>query len=190
MKRIFIVLFATILISSSWTYHAKAAEEYRISPGDVLIISVWGYEELQAKELLVRDDGKIAFPLAGGDTSCWFIARELMQDIAHALHGYINNPQVTVNIFKYHTTRIYVVGEVARPGLYELEKQHNLMDAITVAGSYTKDAAKKKVFIISQGNTSNQVEVNLLQLLRKGDMTQNVSLKDGDVVYRAEQQPH
>ena len=99
---------------------------------------------------------------------------------------YINNPQVTVNILKYHTTRIYVLGEVNRPGVYEFEKQHNVIDAITAAAGYTKEAAKKKVFIISQGATEKPREINLLNLLKKGDMTQNVSLQDGDVVYLAD----
>lgn len=188
MKRILIVLFASFFILNTGINIAKADEEYRLSPHDVLAISVWGVADLKVEGLEVRDDGKIAFPLVGEMQVAGLSPGEVTQGIEQALNGYINNPKVTVNILKYHTTRIYVVGEVAKPGLYELQKQHHLMDAITAAGSYTKDAAKKKVFIISQGSTSTPVEANLLQLLKKGDMTQNVNLKDGDVVYLADNQ--
>ena len=183
MKRILIVLFASLFILNSGIDIAQAGEEYRLCPRDVLAISVWGVEDLKIEGLEVREDGKITFPLVGEIQVAGLLPRELMQAIATALDGYVNNPKVSVNILKYHTTRIYVVGEVVRPGLYDLEKQHNLMDAIAVAGSYTKDAYKKKVFVISQSGTSTPVEANLVQLLKKGDMTQNVSLKDGDVVY-------
>lgn len=183
MKRILIVFFVSFFILNVGIDIAKAGEEYRLSSGDVLGISVWGVPELKLEGMAVREDGKIAFPLVGEIQVVGLLPGELMQVIANGLHGYVNNPNVTVNILKYHTTRIYVVGEVARPGLYDLEKQHHLMDAVTIAGGYTKDAAKKKVMIISQGGISNPVHVNLLELLKKGDMSQNISLKDGDIVY-------
>jgi len=186
MKRRLIVCMVSFLILQFGMQSAKANEEYRLAPRDVLAIHVWGFEDLDLKEMAVRDDGKIAFPLAGELQVAGRLPGEVMENIAQALQGYINQPKVTVNILKYHTTRIYVVGEVAKPGLYELEKQHNLMDAISVAGGYTKDTAKKKVFIISEGSTSAPVEANLLALLKKGDMSQNVRLKDGDVVYLAD----
>lgn len=186
MKKIFIVLFVVFFTLQAGIDIAQASEkEYQLKPGDVLSISVWGFEELQVRELIVRDDGKISFPLVGEMKVAGLLPGEVTQGIGQALDGYISEPKVTVNIVKYHTTRIYVMGEVARPGLYNLEKQHNLMDAISIAGGYTKETAKKKVFIISQGGNV-PVEANLLQLLQKGDMTQNIPLKDGDVVYLAD----
>lgn len=183
MKKSFIVLFAMFFILGFWTDTGRASEEYHLSPHDVINISVWGIDDLKVEGLEIREDGKIVFPVVGEMQVAGLSPREVMEAISKSLDGYVNNPSVTVNIFKYHTTRIYVVGEVARPGVYELEKQHHLMDAIAVAGGYTKDAAKKKVMIISQGGVKTPLEVNLLQLLKKGDMTQNVSLKDGDIVY-------
>lgn len=183
MKRVLIVLFVSLFIWNSPIDNVEASEDYHLCPRDVLAISVWGIDELNITELTIRDDGKIAFPLAGEILVAGLSPGELMQVIMKALDGYINNPKVTVNVIRYHTTRIYVMGEVTRPGLYELEKQHNLLDAIAIAGGYTKDTAKRKVFVLSQGGNTAPIQVNLLQLLEKGDMTQNVSLKNGDVVY-------
>lgn len=176
-KVLLLVLMAMSLQNTS------GAEDYRLGPRDVLAISVWGYEDLQVKDLSVRDDGKIAFPLAGELQVNGLSPAELSQKITLALQGYVNNPQVTVNVIKFRTSRVYVLGEINHPGVYEIEKQHRLLDAIGIAGGYTKDAAKKKVFIIRKDSVDKPLEANLLSLLKKGDMTQNYVLGDGDVVY-------
>lgn len=176
------------------------ASEYRICPGDVLAIDVWGFPEFHAKDatvgggqeattagmITVRPDGQIAFPLVGEVMAAGASPAELTFALTKALREYIKDPKVTVNITKYHTTRVYVLGEVIRPGLYEIEKQHYLLDAIGLAGGYSKNAAKKNIFIIHKDNTGEPVKVNLLSLLKKGDMSQNYLLADGDVVYLTE----
>jgi polysaccharide export outer membrane protein len=172
-----------IVFAVSMSVNVAWAEEYRLGPGDVLTFGVWGYEDLQVKELVIRPDGKVAFPIVGEinalGTSTGQLAELLTVDLSH----YIKDPKVTLNIVKFRTTRVYVLGEVVKPGLYELEKQHNLLDALGVAGSYTRNAAKKKVYIIRKDQTSTPVKVNLMNIWEKGDMTQNYALDDGDVVY-------
>ncbi|MPN03009.1 hypothetical protein SDC9_150232 [bioreactor metagenome] len=104
-------------------------------------------------------------------------------NLTGGLSNYVKNPKVTANVFKFRTTRVYVLGEVPKPGLYELDKRHNLLDAISAAGGYTKEAAKKKVHIIRHNQTDKPIQANLLNLLQRGDMTQNYALREGDVVY-------
>jgi len=160
-----------------------AAADYRLGAGDVLNVGVWGKEDLQAKELVVKPDGKISFPLVGEVQAAGVTTGELTGTMTTAISEYVKNPQVTINVSKFHTTRVYVLGMVAKPGLYELEKQHNLLDAIGMAGSYTKEAAKKKVVIIRKDQQGDPIKVNLMNIWEKGDMTQNYALEDGDVVY-------
>ena len=162
------------------------AENYLLGAGDVLTVGVWGLEDLQVKELVVRPDGKIAFPLVGEVQAAGVSTEELTGILTTGLSEYVKNPKVTVNVFKYHTTRVYVLGMVNKPGLYELEKQHNLLDAIGAAGSYTKEAAKKRVVVIRKDQTMKPIKVNLMNIWEKGDMTQNIALGDGDVVYLAD----
>lgn len=159
------------------------SQDYVLSPGDVLSITIYGHEELQVKGLTVGTNGKIAFPLLGEVDAVGLSLVQLTEKITVSLSEYVQNPIALVNIEKYRTTRVYVLGEVPKPGLYELEKQHNLLDAIGMAGGYTKSAAKKKVFIIHKDKPEQPVKVNLLNLLERADMTQNVALSDGDVVY-------
>jgi polysaccharide export outer membrane protein len=64
-----------------------------------------------------------------------------------------------------------------------LERSHRLLDAIGAANGYTKDAAKRKVFIIRKESVDKPLQVDLLRLLKNGDTTQNYVLNDGDTVY-------
>jgi polysaccharide export outer membrane protein len=160
------------------------AADYRLVSGDLLDIGVYGYEELQVKGLMIRPDGKIAFPLAGEMKADGLTTMDLSANLTAALAEYVSHPQVTINIVKYHTVRVYVLGEVARPGMYEIEKQHNLLDALSIAGGCTPYAAKKSTYLVRK-TTGQFVQVNLENLLKKGDLTQNYELADGDVVYLA-----
>lgn len=180
MKRAVSLVVALLIMLSAG--NSTWAEEYRLGPGDVLAISVWGFEELQVKDIAIRPDGKIAFPIVGEVQASGLSPSELTEALRVGINSQINDPKVAVNITKFRTTRIYVLGEVVRPGMYEIEKQHNLLDAIGIAGGYTKDAAKKKVFILGKDQSNQPQEANLLKLLQRGDMTQNYVLHDGDTV--------
>lgn len=180
-KAIRIFVFTCILLVMA--YSSVMAEEYRFAPGDVLSIGVYGYEELQIKELVIRPDGRLAFPLVGECEAKGRTVAELTKILTERLSEYVKDPHVTVNVDKFHTTRIYVLGEVIKPGMYEIEKQHNLLDAISVAGGFTQKAAKKKVFVLKQGQPDHPVVINLLSLLQRADMSQNIALADGDVVF-------
>jgi polysaccharide export outer membrane protein len=177
MMLILAIFIVNTAVSVAW------AEEYRLGPGDVLTIGVWGYEDLQVKEVAVRPDGKLAFPLVGEVQAAGISTGQLTDVLTKGLSDYVKDPKVSINIFKLRTTRVYVLGEVAKPGMYELEKQHNLLDALGAAGSYTQNAAKRKVYIIHKDQTSSPIKVNLMNIWEKGDMSQNHALTDGDVVY-------
>lgn len=171
-------LFLTLLIC----YPALAAEDYELTAGDCLNISVFGYPELQVQQLEIRTDGKISFPLVGEVQAAGMTTAKLGADITHAIAEYVKNPQVTVNVAKFHTIRVYVLGEVVRPGLYEINKQHNLLDAVSLAGGYTTNTNKKSVYVVQKA-TGQCLQVDLDNLLKKGDLSQNYALGDGDVVY-------
>lgn len=183
MKRNVSVSLILLLMLS--IVHIAWAEEYRLGPGDSLTISVLGFEELKVADLVIRKDGKISYPLMGEIQVSGLSIGELTNIITTGITHYTNDPKVTVNVARFRTTRVYVLGEVAKPGMYELEKQHALLDAIGAAGGYTKDALKKKIFIILKDKQSKPIEINFVKLLKQGDMTQNYLLNDGDVVYLA-----
>lgn len=186
MKRF--MLFLLLLAGQLMMGMASATADngkYHMTAGDFISISVLGHEDMQVKEVEIRPDGVIAMPLTGEMKAAGLSPGELTLKITEALSRYVKNPVVTINILRYHATRIYVLGEVNKPGLYEIGRQHNVLDALGAAGGYTKYAAKKNVFLLRKGATRSEdmVKVNVLSMLTKGDMTQNYELNDGDVLF-------
>ncbi|HYH03939.1 MAG TPA: polysaccharide biosynthesis/export family protein [Bacillota bacterium] len=185
MKKIVILGFSVLLMVAFVVVGLAVEPDYRLGPGDVLEISVWGYEELRNPQLVIRPDGKIGFPLIEEVEAAGLTPAELNNKLTTALAKYIIDPKVTVNVIKFRKTRVYVLGEVYRPGLCEIENEHNLLDAIGVAGGFTKAADKKKVYLVRKGQTEQYTIVNLEKLIKKGDLSQNFQLSEGDVVFLA-----
>ena len=182
MKKTFITYALILSFLSSILLPTVQAADYQLDYGDVLNISVWGFDELQVKDLPISPDGKLSFPLVGEVAVKNLSTSQLTAKLTTSLSQYVKNPIVTVNLMKVRTTRVYVLGEVPKPGMFELTKDHTLLDAIGMSG-YTAYAAKKKVSIIRRGETGSSLTVNLNALLTKGDFSQNVVLNEGDVVY-------
>lgn len=163
--------------------------EYLMRSGDQLQIVVYGHEDLSTRPgvsytpYVVRPDGKLAMPLIG-DVNCQNrTVPEVTQEITNRLAEYIIDPQVTINITKLGTTRVYVLGEVRQQGLYELEKSHNLIDAVAKAGGFTQKSAKRKVYVVRKGMEDFVTQVDMKDLLQKGFQKGNIELQEGDAVY-------
>ncbi len=169
---------------------SAAADAYVLRPGDILAITVLGYDEFippanasGPSGFLVRPDGHFSFPLIGEVAVQGLTAGQLTEVLRTRLSEYLIDPKVTVNLAKLGGTRVYVLGEVVRPGSYEIEKAHNLLDAVTAAGGPTKDGAKRNVYIVRRSKPNEFQKVNLLAILKQGDYSQNVPLGEGDAVY-------
>lgn len=163
--------------------------EYLMRSGDQLQIVVYGHEDLSTRPgvsytpYVVRPDGKLAMPLIG-DVNCQNrTVPEVALEITNRLAEYIIDPQVTINITKLGTTRVYVLGEVRQQGLYELEKSHTLLDAVSRAGGFTQKSTKRRVFVVRKGMDNFVTQVNLLELLKGGQQKANIELQEGDCVY-------
>ena len=184
-KKIISLLFACALAISGIAY----AEEYIMCPGDQLDIIVVGHEDISTVvsttggKYIVRPDGKMSFPLIGEVDITGLTVNQFTKAWEQKLSEYLVNPQVTVNIAQLGTTRVYVLGEVNKPGLYELNKSHKVLDAIGAANGFTKDAAKKKVFLVHKDQQGKPIKVNLNDILKKGDISQNYTLAEGDLLY-------
>jgi polysaccharide export outer membrane protein len=109
--------------------------------------------------------------------------RELTATITAALKETTAEARLTAEILKFGATRVYVLGEVNKPGLCEIERDHNLLDAIGAAGGFTKGANRKRVYLVRKGQTGRYTEINLDRMLKKGDLRQNYCLNDGDMLY-------
>lgn len=170
---------------------AAAAEEYIMTPGDQLQIYVLGHPDISSTRAnndsayTVRPDGKLNFPLVGEIDINGLTVYEFTNLLTKELSEYIVNPKITVNVAKLGTTRVFVMGEVSKQGMHELTKSHRVMDALGAAGGFTQKAAKKDIYLVRNlGKEGENVQkLNILNYMRKGDMSQNVVLQEGDCLY-------
>ncbi len=170
---------------------AAAAEEYIMTPGDQLQIYVLGHPDISSTRgntdmaYIVRPDGKLNFPLVGEIDVNGLTVFEFTNLLTKELSEYIINPHITVNVAKLGTTRVFVMGEVSKQGMYELSKSHRVMDALGAAGGFTQKAAKKDIYLVRNGvREEDRVQkLNILNYMKKGDMSQNLVLQEGDCLF-------
>lgn len=185
-------LMAALLLGAALTFtNVAAAAEYIMTPGDQLQIYVLGHPDISSTRAnndsayTVRPDGKMNFPLVGEIDVNGLTVYEFTQLLTKELSEYIINPKITVNVAKLGTTRVFVMGEVSKQGMHELTKSHRVLDALGAAGGFTQKAAKKNIYLVRNVGTpeENVQKLNILNYMKKGDMSQNVVLQEGDCLF-------
>ncbi len=155
---------------------------YQLGPEDVLEISVWKEEGLQ-REVLVRPDGRISFPMIGDIVVEGYTPEYVRQEISHKLEKYIPNPVVTVLVKKVAGYRVYVIGQVKKPGQFVVGGYLDVMQALALAGGLTEFASEGNIRILRrEGGKELVVEFDYSDVKKGQKLTQNVILKTGDVV--------
>jgi len=120
---------------------AAYCEPYVIGPEDVIRIQVWGHDDL-ARTQSVATDGTFLFPLLGKVTAAGLTCNQLSEILAQGLiKGYINEPQVSVVVVEYNSKKVYVLGEVRRPGVYTMKSSKTLIELIAELGGTTEKAS-------------------------------------------------
>ncbi|MGB7934082.1 MAG: polysaccharide biosynthesis/export family protein [Gammaproteobacteria bacterium] len=187
MTKSMTVLLIVILtfISSEVTQADKEPatdNTYRIQPGDVLEVSVWREEDL-VKQVLVRPDGGMSFPLVGDIQAAGKSVADLQTLITERLTKYIPDPVVTVSTLKLDGNKVYVIGKVARPGEILANRYMDVVQALSVAGGMTPYAADNKITVLRRENGKQKSIPFRYGDIEKGeDLEQNIILRSGDVV--------
>lgn len=185
-------LLLALILGAALTFNgAAAAEEYIMTPGDTLQIYVLGHPDLSSTRsssdaaYTVRPDGKLNFPLVGEIDINGLTVYEFTSLLTKELSEYIINPKITVNVAKLGTTRVFVLGEVKNQGMHELTKSHRVLDALGAAGGFTQKSAKKNIYLVRNGVREEErvQKLNILNYMRKGDISQNLVLHEGDCLF-------
>ncbi len=164
--------------------------QYRVGPRDILNITVWDHPELtipagqfrsaEAAGNVVGEDGTFFYPYVGVVHAAGRTVEEIRDELTRRLSKYIEQVQLDVRVAAYRSQRVYVVGEVAQPGI-QLVKDIPLtvLEAINNAGGVKPEADQRNITLTRDGRTYS---INLLSLYEGGDISQNVLLKHGDVL--------
>ena len=157
-------------------------QAYRVLPGDILQISVWGEEDLQG-QVLVRPDGGISFPLCGDISARNRSVVDLQEEIAERLSRYVSDPVVTVSVAEVQGNKVYVIGQVSRPGFFVVNPQVDVLQALSMAGGTTPYANLNDIKILRRtGERQEVLAFRYNDVINGRKLEQNIILQSGDIV--------
>jgi polysaccharide export outer membrane protein len=156
---------------------------YTVKPGDILAVSVWKEPDLQGP-VLVRPDGAFSFPLAGQMDARGKTVQELQQMVTERLKKFISDPVVTVSIQEIKGNKVYVIGQVNKPGDFIVNPRVDVMQALSMAGGTTPFAALGDIMILrrTDGGQQQALPFRYTDVIRGRNLDQNITLQAGDVV--------
>ncbi len=181
MKRLLAFLALGVLVLSAGapaSAQAPGPGAYRLGPGDVLEVSVWGFPDL-TRTVAVRPDGRISLPLVGEVQAAGRTAEELQRDLTRRFALYVRNPQVAVIVREFRRVRVSVLGQVGRPGTFELLPPVRVLDVLSSAGGLLESADRKAARLIRADGTVVPLD---LERAEQGDPSQNPLLEMGDTL--------
>ena len=191
--RTLLMAFA-LLVAGTWLPGLAAAQDtneaserptrpaYFVRPGDLLQVSVWKEDYLE-RDVLVRPDGGISFPLAGDVVAADHTVSEIRDSIAQKLARYIPDPVVTVAVKEIGGNKIYILGQVQRPGTFVMNPRVDVMQALAMAGGATPFAALNDIKILRRsGGRQEVIDFRYSDVERGRRLEQNVMLESGDII--------
>ncbi len=164
---------------------AKGTQEndpdYVIGIEDVIAVNVW-HEPEMSRAMGVRPDGKISLPLIGEVVAEGKTPKQLQTELSKKLSDLIKNPDVTVIVQDIKSQKFNVLGEVQKPGVFQLTKPMTVLDAIAMAGGFRDFAKPKKMYILrrAKDGSNTKIPVNYNNVIKGND--KNVELESRDTI--------
>ena len=156
------------------------ASDFTIGPEDVLGVLFWRDQEMTG-DVTVRPDGMITLPLVRDVKAAGLTPDQLADAIQKAAADYIAEPSVTVVVRQINSRKVFITGEVAKPGAYPLPSSMTVMQLIAVAGGLTEFADSKGISIMRvEGGQSKTFPFNYKDVAKGKKREQNIVLKPGD----------
>jgi polysaccharide export outer membrane protein len=180
---IFLIFFLSTLSASLQAGTSQIDTDFTLGPGDILHVSVWKDEAL-TREIPVRPDGKISFPLAGEIMAAGRSVDEVRGDLEQVLQRYVPDSPVTVVLTQLQSTRIYVVGKVQRPGMFTVQGEISVLQALALAGGLNRFADEDDIYVLRSSEEEGQktLPFDYSQVAKGKDLECNIALQPGDTV--------
>lgn len=157
-------------------------EEYIIGAEDVLEVVVWRNDML-SRRVVVRPDGKISLPLVGDIQAAGLTSNQLKEHIEKRLKEYQELPTITIIVAEINSYYIYVLGEVTRPGRYQLKSNISVLQAVSLAGGFTNWASPNSMVVLRRnGEKEEKIKVRYKKIISGSRPEENILLKAGDSI--------
>ncbi len=162
-----------------------AEQDYRIHKGDKLSVKFLYQPELSDAAVVVRPDGKISLSMIPELKAEGLTVKELKAVVEKAYAEILLAPEINITLVEFVPQRVFVGGQVTKPGSYDLRAGQTLLQAVILAGGFTPDAHRKMVLLARPVNERElKVEaIDLTKLLKPGAGQPEIFLQDGDYVF-------
>ena len=163
---------------------SRAMPHYLIHPGDELDIKFFYNDELN-EQVTVRPDGRISLQLIHDVTAAGLNTQELTKVLSMKYESYLQQPEISVIVKTFNAQKVYVDGQVERPGMVEMGGYMDVMQAIAMAGGLKETAIDDEILIIRHNGLERPfvIKVNLEDAMDGMDTSQNIALQAYDIIY-------
>ena len=179
----YILVLAVLSIGLASQAAADQVGTYKIGSGDILEIVTWKEPDLSRKEVMVRTDGYISFPLLNDVQAAGRTPTELKKTIEAGLENFVSSPEVTVTVAVSGSQRFYILGEVRKTGEYGIVKHLTVLQAFALAGGFTEWASKDEIIVLRREAGKDVIlRVDYKEIADGENLQQNVKIKADDTI--------
>ncbi len=159
--------------------------EYKIGQGDIIDVRFLYNPEYNVSEIKVRPDGRISLPFAGEVAAAGLTPGQLDSVITRRYSEIVKSPDVTIILRDFAASVVYVLGEVASPGAYKIDRGITLLGALAKSQGLSKGAKRSSVLVIRRVSEDRIVgmQFDANELLEDGRFDLDIQLKPNDIVY-------
>ena len=155
---------------------------YVIGTDDLLGIVYWRDKEMST-DARVRPDGRISIPLINEIQAAGLTPEELQKKITEESAKFMEDASITIVVREIHSLKVFITGEVNKPGPYSITSATTVMQLISLAGGLREYANSKNIMIMrKEGDKQTSLKFNYKEVAAGKNLTQNIDLKPGDTV--------
>lgn len=155
---------------------------YVIGPEDVLSVVFWKDADMSA-EVSVRPDGKVSLPLLNDVVAAGLTPDQLREQLAKAAKKYVEDPTVTVVVRTINSRKVFITGNVQRPGAYALTGTMTVLQLIAMSGGVLEFADSKNIVVMRNEDAGPKAyPFNYKDIAKRRNLNQNIELRPGDTV--------
>jgi polysaccharide export outer membrane protein len=155
---------------------------YVIGPEDQLSIVYWREKDLSA-DVVVRPDGLISLPLLNDVNAAGLSPEQLRVAITQGASKFVEEPTVSVVVKAINSRKVYITGQVGKPGPFPLGGPTTVLQLIAMSGGLAEYAKKSEIVVIRNENgKSTTFPFNYEEVMKRKNLGQNIELKPGDTV--------
>ena len=156
--------------------------DYVVGPDDVLTIVFWREKDLSA-EVAVRPDGKISLPLLNDVEAAGLTPEQLRVRVTEAATKLMEEPTVSVVVKQINSRKVFITGQVAKPGPYPLNGPTTVVQLLAIAGGVLEYANEKNIAIMrTENGRPVSLRFNYDEVKKRKNLEQNIELKPGDTI--------